>query len=593
MRYFPLMTAIDRVLAIDVDSRLVRGIVLTNTSPAQADGYAQLAFDTPEGAATVAARIAGALDVRTALPVVLVCHQDSPAGLESSVRRAVERAGFDIIATESRQTSADRSNPGGGAAEALVDTQIAEGLLSSHEGLTLTQLAPVVGAALGVLRLGAPDQPGAGMEDPLAMDPFAGQPAVADEPPLLDEDLTMPASASVREALLAQTRKPDEPVADTPADPQLPDDVTVAAAGAFDAQIPGRVPTAAEMDETVVMDAAATAARAQLPDDATIARPNPGPETKRSARADDAAAAFGAAGDVDFGGERSKQPLLLALGALLLVGLAALLISQCGGSDGDSTTSASTGAAAEQSAADTPAVRGEPTSDASAQDPAPTATEVPEPTATAEPDPTPTVEPTSVPEPEPAPAVEPEVDVADLPPLSSLPERGAVFRPPTLFLEGPVQTQEQADQLYQAAIAVVGPDNVVNNYVVRPDAPQAIDGNIRVEQAVLFESGSAVIAEEFIPTLELGVAVMGLNPQVTVRVEGHTDSLGAAASNQSLSERRAESVGQYLIDRGVAADRVIPVGFGETEPVATNDTDDGRRLNRRIEFELLDLLSTE
>jgi outer membrane protein OmpA-like peptidoglycan-associated protein len=154
-----------------------------------------------------------------------------------------------------------------------------------------------------------------------------------------------------------------------------------------------------------------------------------------------------------------------------------------------------------------------------------------------------------------------------------------------------VQTQEQADALYNAAIAVVGPDNVVNNYVVRPDAPASLDGNVRVEQAVLFQTASATISEQFVPTLELGVAVMSLNPQVQMVVEGHTDSIGSEASNQLLSQRRAEAVVGYLIGRGIDGARLSAVGMGELSPVASNDTDEGRQLNRRIEVELLDLLA--
>jgi len=183
--------------------------------------------------------------------------------------------------------------------------------------------------------------------------------------------------------------------------------------------------------------------------------------------------------------------------------------------------------------------------------------------------------------------------LAGLPPLSSLPERGAIFRPPTLFLEGPVQTQEQADELFARAVAVVGPDNVENNYIVRPDAPPALDGNVRVEQAVLFQSGSAVISEQFLPTLELGVAVMTLNPQVQMVVEGHTDSVGSNASNLTLSERRAEAVVDYLVGRGVDPERLQAVGLGEGSPVETNDTAEGRQVNRRIEVNLLDLLAGE
>ena len=190
--------------------------------------------------------------------------------------------------------------------------------------------------------------------------------------------------------------------------------------------------------------------------------------------------------------------------------------------------------------------------------------------------------------PEPEPTDDP---LADLPPLSSLPERGAVFRPPYLYLEGPVATQEEADTLYERAVEVMGFDNVINEYVIRPDAPPASSGNVRVEQAVLFETGSAVIAEEFFPTLELGVLVMTLNPQVTMIVEGHTDSVGSDQLNQALSERRAQAVVEYLVSRGIARDRLEPVGFGESSPVASNDNAAGRQINRRIEVELLDLLS--
>ena len=184
-----------------------------------------------------------------------------------------------------------------------------------------------------------------------------------------------------------------------------------------------------------------------------------------------------------------------------------------------------------------------------------------------------------------------EVDITDLPPLSELPERGAVFRPPTLFLEGPVPTQEIADQFFNAAAAVVGPDNIVNNYVVRPDAPLDIDGNVRVEQAVVFASGSAEIADDFLPTLELAVAVMGLNPQAQLVVQGHTDDVGDDAANLTLSQARADAVAAYIIGRGVDADRLEAVGFGETDPVADNTTAEGRFQNRRIEFEIIDLLT--
>ena len=73
-------------------------------------------------------------------------------------------------------------------------------------------------------------------------------------------------------------------------------------------------------------------------------------------------------------------------------------------------------------------------------------------------------------------------------------------------------------------------------------------------------------------------------PNVAVRVEGHTDHIGTDAYNQGLSERRAEAVMSHLINRGVAGSRLTSVGYGESQPIASNDTDEGRALNRRVEL---------
>ena len=84
----------------------------------------------------------------------------------------------------------------------------------------------------------------------------------------------------------------------------------------------------------------------------------------------------------------------------------------------------------------------------------------------------------------------------------------------------------------------------------------------------------------------LDVAAEQLNgcPNVAVRVQGHTDSIGTEAYNQGLSERRAESVRSHLIGRGVPASRLTAVGYGESQPIASNDTAEGRALNRRVEL---------
>ena len=176
-------------------------------------------------------------------------------------------------------------------------------------------------------------------------------------------------------------------------------------------------------------------------------------------------------------------------------------------------------------------------------------------------------------------------------PLESLPPRGAVYRDGKLYLQGAVPTEEIAQQFVDRAAEVIGAENVINEYVVRPDAPEPTDGNVRVEQAVLFQSGSAVIAPEFEPILSLGIAVMNLNPQVRMVVEGHTDDVGSDELNLALSQRRAEAAVAWIVaNGGIDPSRFEPVGFGETEPVADNESPEGRRINRRIEVRLIDLL---
>jgi outer membrane protein OmpA-like peptidoglycan-associated protein len=69
--------------------------------------------------------------------------------------------------------------------------------------------------------------------------------------------------------------------------------------------------------------------------------------------------------------------------------------------------------------------------------------------------------------------------------------------------------------------------------------------------------------------------------------EGHTDAIGSDAYNQSLSERRAEAVRRYLINGGITPERIRTEGFGESRPVASNETDEGRAQNRRVELRVL------
>ena len=110
------------------------------------------------------------------------------------------------------------------------------------------------------------------------------------------------------------------------------------------------------------------------------------------------------------------------------------------------------------------------------------------------------------------------------------------------------------------------------------------DGRVST-QGVYFDTGSASIRPESTGTLtEIG-RMLEQHDNLRLRIEGHTDSVGDAQANMELSDQRAQSVMQYLIDQhGIAADRLEAVGMGEEEPVADNDTAEGRQNNRRVEL---------
>ncbi|HDP26497.1 MAG TPA: cell envelope biogenesis protein OmpA [Deltaproteobacteria bacterium] len=106
---------------------------------------------------------------------------------------------------------------------------------------------------------------------------------------------------------------------------------------------------------------------------------------------------------------------------------------------------------------------------------------------------------------------------------------------------------------------------------------------------VTFEFDSYNINAGFYDVLNSVVIVLKEYEKTLINISGHTDSIGSDAYNQTLSERRAASVGQYFISQGITNMRIMTQGFGKTRPIASNDTDAGRQLNRRVELELVPL----
>lgn len=106
---------------------------------------------------------------------------------------------------------------------------------------------------------------------------------------------------------------------------------------------------------------------------------------------------------------------------------------------------------------------------------------------------------------------------------------------------------------------------------------------------ITFETDRSDIRADFYAVLDSVAIVLKEFDQTAVKVSGHTDSTGSESYNQRLSERRADSVRRYLLNRDLAEGRVQAVGYGQRYPIASNDNAAGREANRRVELELIPL----
>jgi len=112
---------------------------------------------------------------------------------------------------------------------------------------------------------------------------------------------------------------------------------------------------------------------------------------------------------------------------------------------------------------------------------------------------------------------------------------------------------------------------------------------LRMPSGITFSYDSAAVQPQFQPTLNQVASILGEYPKTYIDIYGHTDSDGSDAYNQGLSERRAQSVQAYLAAHGVQAARLATRGFGETQPIASNDTVEGKAQNRRVEIKIVPL----
>jgi outer membrane protein OmpA-like peptidoglycan-associated protein len=115
-------------------------------------------------------------------------------------------------------------------------------------------------------------------------------------------------------------------------------------------------------------------------------------------------------------------------------------------------------------------------------------------------------------------------------------------------------------------------------------APQDLTNALNLE-IINFQTGSAQIPDYSTAFLNKAAEVIKTAPAgMVIEIGGHTDNTGDAAANLTLSQQRADAVRNYLIQQGVAATQLTAKGYGDTQPVGSNDTDEGRFRNRRIQF---------
>jgi outer membrane protein OmpA-like peptidoglycan-associated protein len=149
-------------------------------------------------------------------------------------------------------------------------------------------------------------------------------------------------------------------------------------------------------------------------------------------------------------------------------------------------------------------------------------------------------------------------------------------------------------------------DGVGDSVDACPDAPETMNGysdedgcpdtkptrieiteeQIVIKQRVNFATGKATILGDSFPVLDDVAQVMRDYPRLKVEIGGHTDNVGDEAVNQRLSKARADAVFEYLLTKGIPANRMMTVGYGEMKPIDTNSTDAGRLANRRVEFRI-------
>ncbi|MBX7183268.1 MAG: OmpA family protein, partial [Bacteroidia bacterium] len=124
--------------------------------------------------------------------------------------------------------------------------------------------------------------------------------------------------------------------------------------------------------------------------------------------------------------------------------------------------------------------------------------------------------------------------------------------------------------------------------IIELKQPKIEKGLVFKLKAINFETGSNKMKESSFNILDKMADILKENPSMVIEVAGHTDNVGDDQKNLVLSESRAKTVMDYLLQKGVNAKQMKAVGYGETQPIADNNTEEGRLANRRVMFTVLE-----
>ena len=157
------------------------------------------------------------------------------------------------------------------------------------------------------------------------------------------------------------------------------------------------------------------------------------------------------------------------------------------------------------------------------------------------------------------------------------------------FLRGTVASENLRQELIRRMLLVTSRDSLIIEMVVDERDPWYLDRSVPLylEDAIQFDVGEADLEIDVLRAFLRIAELVALSPEITLEITGHTDNIGSEESNLALSEQRVGQVEDAFTALGVPADQLVALALGEADPIASNETEAGRAINRRVEFAIV------